>query len=104
MTTPTEPRSGTGRDPSGHAAGEQAPGSQRDAACLGQRVPSELCNEFRFTAARIASKQPVEASVIAACAVHTGIQLALRDFPATQVADWLEHEAQELRRQLAMLL
>ncbi len=56
-----------------------------------------FCDEFRRTGGELMLLAGGDASVVGACAVHTGIQFMLRSFAPQEVASWLEHEAQELR-------
>ncbi len=60
-------------------------------------LPSEYCDAFRRTAGKLIREGGADESVVAACAVHTGIQFMLRAFAAEEVAAWLDEKAREIR-------
>lgn len=60
-------------------------------------LPVEVCDQLRRTGGELIRQSGAEGPIVGACAVHTGIQLMLRDFDPEQVAAWLEEEALALR-------
>ncbi len=61
-------------------------------------LPVSFCDEFRRTGGELMQLAGGDACVVGACAVHAGIQFMVRSFAPNEVASWLEHEAQELRK------
>ena len=80
-----------------NASVKDSAGSSGAPAPSSQELPASVCDEFRLCGGKLALEHGVDASVIGACAAHTGIQFMLRGLSPEQVAEWLEHEASELR-------
>jgi len=58
---------------------------------------SDLCDELRIMSGEVALRAGENMSVVGACAVHSGVELLLREVSAEVVARWLEAAVGELR-------